>query len=191
MSQAFLNGMRSVRGMGMGDVRQDYQRRDDQNNTVSGNPALANNIRAVRPTPGAQQVGAPRYLAPGNGMSTNQQLAAAQQQQNGGIASAAMNGMTGQPQFNGITNALGNVPTGDAVAAHNARIMQMQQQQPTMQPTPAGGQQMNMPVAPIQGPLPPGKNGMPMRANPQGGYPTPQYIQSFGQNNPNRRYLMK
>lgn len=153
MSQAFLNGMRSVRGMGMGDIRQDFQRQDDQNNTVSGNPALASNIRAVRPMPGAQQAGAPlpqrRYMPPTAPLQ-------------GGVA----------PQQQVMQPPIGYQP-------------------PQIQPTPAGGQQMTMPVAPIQGPLPPGKNGMPMRANPQGGYPVPQYIQSFGQNNPNRRYLMK
>ena len=49
MSQAFLNGFRASRNMGMGDVRMPMMRSLDQAQTQSGNPGLAYNAPRMRP----------------------------------------------------------------------------------------------------------------------------------------------
>jgi hypothetical protein len=47
-SQGFLDQLRAAHGMGMASVRDSTQRSADQNNTVSGNPGLANNVGAYQ-----------------------------------------------------------------------------------------------------------------------------------------------
>ena len=48
VSQGYLDQLRAAHGAGMGSVRDSYQRSADQNNTVSGNPGLANNVGAYQ-----------------------------------------------------------------------------------------------------------------------------------------------
>ncbi|HEY6020032.1 MAG TPA: hypothetical protein VIY48_09060, partial [Candidatus Paceibacterota bacterium] len=80
MSQAFLNGFRSSRNMGMGDVRTPMMRSADQARTQSGNPGLAYNM--------------PRFSAPQQQMPLGQ----AGPPQMGGFAGRMQPQMMGAPQ---------------------------------------------------------------------------------------------
>lgn len=152
MSQAFLNGFRASRGMGMGDVRTPQMRGGDQANTVSGNPGLAYNM--PRMNTGAIVGGTQQMQA------NDQNMFAAQQQAMQGMPQQAqmrggMGGMSadrigqamGNPQFQQL-NQLGFGGQQQPSKPMRVRMPNFGQQLQNVQPVggPNGAQQGQMPV---------------------------------------------